>query len=231
MAYWIYDPGHGGVDSGAVGQKGLHEADVNLQLASKAREILIAHGEKVDMTRYSNTTVELSARPAFANAHHCDYFVSFHNNASDNLSVAGTEVHVQGLGGKAEILGKSILSELTQVISPNRGLKVSNLCVNRESNMPSCLIEADFISNANVESRMRTQEWIDKVALAIAKGCLKMVGKSYQPPQPKEPSKPIENDTFYRVVAGSYKDKSNAEEVQKKLKEDGYDAFLVAYKE
>ena len=37
-------------------------------------------------------------------------------------------------------------------------------------------------------------------------------------------------EIFYRVIVGSFKDKFNAEEMQKKLKEKGFDSFLVAYK-
>ena len=98
MSYWILDAGHGGIDPGAIGQNGLHEADINLKLTLKVKEILVANGERVDLIRTNDTTVDLSARPAFANSHGCDYFVSFHNNSTDNRSVSGTEVHVQGLG-------------------------------------------------------------------------------------------------------------------------------------
>lgn len=44
-------------------------------------------------------------------------------------------------------------------------------------------------------------------------------------------SKPpqAENNTMYRVCVGSYSEKENAEEQQRKLKEKGFDSFLVAY--
>ena len=39
-----------------------------------------------------------------------------------------------------------------------------------------------------------------------------------------------ESNLYYRVVAGSYKNKDNAGDMVKELKNKGYSAFIVTYK-
>ena len=47
----VLDPGHGGVETGAVGDNGLRESDLNLAVARLAKAALEARGATVMLTR------------------------------------------------------------------------------------------------------------------------------------------------------------------------------------
>lgn len=79
----VIDPGHGGVDPGAVGRKGLYEKDANLGIAKFLRDYITdSLSIKVIMTRDKDKYLSLKARTNFANRNSADLFVSIHCNAS-----------------------------------------------------------------------------------------------------------------------------------------------------
>lgn len=230
MAKWMGDPGHGGYDPGAIGPTGLAEAQVVLKVMKRWKEIMESSGEEVRLTRKDDTFISLSERARLANEWGATYFVSKHENSCDTESVVGTEVYAFSSGGHGEKLAHCVLSDLTCAgqVSNSRGVKFANFAVLRETNMPAILIEGDFISNRGAESKMKTDVWIEAEARAIARGCLRYIVKDLPQSKLVEHS-PIESSTYFRVVVGSYKERNNAEEVQRKLKEIGVDSFLVAF--
>jgi N-acetylmuramoyl-L-alanine amidase len=90
----VIDPGHGGKDSGARGQRGTEEKDITLKVALKLRDILSRQpGVRVLMTRERDQFVELEDRAKFANGQEADLFVSIHVNSHPQRSVKGIEVY------------------------------------------------------------------------------------------------------------------------------------------
>lgn len=92
----VIDPGHGGKDSGAIGN-GLMEKDIVLQIGSQLAEKLRAQGYTVYMTRSNDTFIELKDRTKFANDKEADLFISVHANSipktSDPLGAQGLETY------------------------------------------------------------------------------------------------------------------------------------------
>jgi N-acetylmuramoyl-L-alanine amidase len=79
----VIDPGHGGVDPGAVGKKGLYEKDVNLAIGKMLRQLVEDSLKiKVIMTRDRDYYLSLKERSNIANRNAADLFVSLHCNAS-----------------------------------------------------------------------------------------------------------------------------------------------------
>src|SRR5690606_13418747 len=76
------DPGHGGSDSGAVGN-GLKEKDLTLAIAKECEKVLKSEyeGVTVKMSRTGDTYPTLSARTNAANSWNADLFISIHINA------------------------------------------------------------------------------------------------------------------------------------------------------
>ncbi|HKT36651.1 MAG TPA: N-acetylmuramoyl-L-alanine amidase [Nitrospira sp.] len=90
----VVDPGHGGRDPGAHGQRGTEEKDITLKVALKLRELLKKDaGVRVLMTRERDVFVELEDRARFANANEADLFVSIHVNSHPQRSIRGIEVY------------------------------------------------------------------------------------------------------------------------------------------
>ena len=87
----VVDPGHGGHDSGAVGN-GYREKDLALQIGLKLGEEL-RKDYNVIMTRTTDVFKTLQERPEMGNVRSADLFVSVHLNSSGSSSASGTEVY------------------------------------------------------------------------------------------------------------------------------------------
>lgn len=92
----VIDPGHGGKDSGAVGN-GFMEKEIVLTVSTQLAERLRAMGYTVHMTRSNDTFIELKDRTKFANDKEADLFISIHANAvpktSDPNAAQGLETY------------------------------------------------------------------------------------------------------------------------------------------
>ena len=87
----VVDPGHGGHDSGAVGN-GYREKDLALQVGLKLGKEL-GKDYNVIMTRTTDIFKTLQERPEIGNVRSADLFVSVHLNSGGNSSASGTEVY------------------------------------------------------------------------------------------------------------------------------------------
>jgi N-acetylmuramoyl-L-alanine amidase len=86
------DPGHGGVDPGAIATTGAYEKDVVFGFADRLRRRLEASGRyRVVLTRDGDIFVPLDERVRLARAAKADLFISIH---ADSISAAP---HVRGL--------------------------------------------------------------------------------------------------------------------------------------
>jgi N-acetylmuramoyl-L-alanine amidase len=75
----VIDPGHGGVDPGAIGVTGVHEKDVVMAMARELRRQLEATGRyKVVMTRERDQIVRLRDRAQIARKNNGELFLSLH---------------------------------------------------------------------------------------------------------------------------------------------------------
>ncbi len=90
----VIDPGHGGVDPGAIGRKGVHEKQVTLAVGLALRTALQKRGRyEVVMTRDRDVFVRLRQRVAMARAAGADLFISLHADSNPVRSVRGASVY------------------------------------------------------------------------------------------------------------------------------------------
>lgn len=85
------DPGHGGIDAGAV-EAGLREADLMLDFAHELTEKLIRAGFEVVLTRRRDEFVGLEARMTEARASKADLLISLHADALPEGQAAGAAI-------------------------------------------------------------------------------------------------------------------------------------------
>lgn len=85
------DPGHGGIDSGAVAE-GLREAALMLDFAHELTEKLIRAGFEVVLTRRKDVFVGLEARMTEARASNADLLISLHADALPEGQAAGAAI-------------------------------------------------------------------------------------------------------------------------------------------
>lgn len=78
----VIDPGHGGLDPGAVGPDGLLEKDVALAVALHLQKLLTETGRySVVLTRNRDIYVPLEQRVRISRQHKADLFISIHGDA------------------------------------------------------------------------------------------------------------------------------------------------------
>ncbi len=90
----VIDPGHGGKDTGAIGQRGTREKNDVLAI-SKKLQILINHqvGFKAVLTRSNDYYLTLRQRLALARRYKADLFVAIHADAFRNHRARGASVY------------------------------------------------------------------------------------------------------------------------------------------
>ncbi|MDF1721774.1 MAG: N-acetylmuramoyl-L-alanine amidase [Minwuia sp.] len=90
----VIDPGHGGVDPGAIGAGGTREKDIVLQVGLELRKALLSMGNyRVVMTRDSDRFVRLGDRVRIARRANADLFVSLHADAAAGRTARGAGVY------------------------------------------------------------------------------------------------------------------------------------------
>lgn len=90
----VIDPGHGGIDPGAIGGSGIHEKEVALEAARHMAERFRATGRyRVVMTREDDVFVRLRDRVALARAAGADLFLSVHADSLADSRVRGSHVY------------------------------------------------------------------------------------------------------------------------------------------
>jgi N-acetylmuramoyl-L-alanine amidase len=88
------DPGHGGIDAGARGRKGLLEKDLTLEMGESLKSVLAKFNDvRVVMTRSDDRFVSLGERVRIARQHGADLFVSIHADSIRLRGVRGASVY------------------------------------------------------------------------------------------------------------------------------------------
>lgn len=91
----VLDPGHGGVDPGAIGKGRTYEKNVVLQIAKKLKKELEARDNvKVYLTRDRDIFVPLKDRVAIAQRKKADLFISIHADAHNDRRIKGGSIYV-----------------------------------------------------------------------------------------------------------------------------------------
>lgn len=146
------DPGHGGTDVGAVGC-GLQEAEMNLDVGARLRDMLLVSGIDVIMTRDTDVFIPLASRTAFANANGVDYFMSVHHNSSNPVATGLETFCYSGANSDAFDLRDKIQEEMVLAWPlKDRGGKTASFYVVKYTNMPSTLSELGFINNCGIDA-------------------------------------------------------------------------------
>lgn len=177
----VIDPGHGGYDTGAIGSNGTREKDITLAVGLKLGKLLEKQNVQVVYTRKtddvswpSNELEDLQARSKISDDFKPDYYVSIHCNSFKSSSAYGTETYSYSYGGKAEKLARDVQSELVGTLGTyDRGMKLGNFYVIRETEAPAILTELAFISNPDEESLLNSDDFQNKCAEAIARAIMK----------------------------------------------------------
>ena len=201
--------GHGGRDPGAVGN-GLHEADLNLQIALACKNELERHGVIVGMSRTKDENDAIDEEIRECNAFDPAVAVDIHNNAGGGDGAEVYHHHIKG--GTSEKLAANILNAIVEYTGQNsRGLKTKlNAAGNdyygfiRSVKAPSVIVECAFIDNKKDIAIIDTAAEQNKMGVAIARGILLTLGVAYKE-QSATPATPALDNTPDAYAADAVK--------------------------
>ncbi len=183
------DPGHGGVDPGAV-YKDIYESDINLEISLKLREVLESNGAIVYMTRDGDYDLsvpntinrkrsDLSRRGNIINKSMCDLYVSIHLNAETSTTWYGAQVFYDDVNEENKKLALIMQKELAAHFKTRRkATKTNEMYLHKRVERPGILIEVGFISNPNERYLLKQNYYQKKLANVISSGIMKYFGVS-----------------------------------------------------
>lgn len=209
----VIDAGHGGVDSGAVGN-GLKEKDITLDLSLNIGKILEEY-IKVIYTREKDEYIGLYNRADIANKAKANIFISIHINSFKDSKANGLETLYYPNSVEGMKLASIIQDKLKLVGFTDRGIKPrGDLVVLNQTNMVAVLVEVGFISNKNDMDILDNKE--DEIVKLIAEGILEYL--EIKPTLEDKPSEWAEEDWIWgiknKITDGTRpKDKATREEV------------------
>ena len=156
----VIDPGHGGIDGGAVAVDGTKESDINLAIALKLRALAEFYALENVMTRQDDSSrssaerysehEDLVSRAEFVNAAENPVLISIHQNCYPTGQPSGPQV-LYAATESSESLGKLTHQNLIGSLYPgNRRVAEPasrKLYVLNHVSCPAILVECGFLSN------------------------------------------------------------------------------------
>ncbi|MDO5402673.1 MAG: N-acetylmuramoyl-L-alanine amidase CwlD [Eubacteriales bacterium] len=182
----VIDSGHGGIDPGKEGRNGVLEKDINLAIAMKLKELLEQSQIRVVMTRTKDEglyeendtnkkAADMKKRCGIINDSGADMVVSIHQNSFQSGLVKGAQVfyYKYSAEGKelAQIMQEKLIEELDN--DNKRVAKEDNtyyLLINTK--IPTVIAECGFLSNDMEAELLVTEEYQQKVAMALYDGII-----------------------------------------------------------
>ena len=187
----VLDAGHGGEDGGASSADGLLEKDLNLALALAMREILLANGINVILTRdsdmllYDRTVnfqgrkkmLDMAARIKITEEAPDAVFVSLHMNTYPHPSCQGVQVWYSENNEASLTLAKTIHSTTQALLQPENDRPVkrsgSSIYLLHHLYCPAVLVECGFLSNHEEAALLGDESYRQQLALTLCMGILR----------------------------------------------------------
>lgn len=162
----LVDPGHGGLDPGAI-SGGVQEKDVVLNVSTLLKSKLEALGADVAMTRHLDETLTLQQRLDASNQLCPDVFVAIHGNSVARQHIRGIETYYYDSRDQklADVFLDTLSSELHEQAKWSRA---RSLFVLDGNNVPATLVEIGYLTNNRTRALLKTAAYQDKVASALA---------------------------------------------------------------
>lgn len=197
----VIDPGHGGVDPGAVGKKGTLEKDINLEVAKRLGYVLSQSGARVVLTREIDTDLsdpeikglrakkrqDLKRRVELAEKHQAEIYLSIHVNSFPSASSKGPQTFYHKGQEESKAIAERIQAELQKHLNTKRVAKgLDGIYINKKTEMPSVTVEIGFMSNAEEEEAMQEPDYQNKIAWSVFAGLVRYFAEN----EPKETTSP-----------------------------------------
>ena len=182
----VIDSGHGGIDPGKKSDDGILEKDVNLAIAFKLKKRLEAAGISVTMTRSdenglyqesdSNKKIaDMKKRCSIIEESNANAVISIHQNSFQSSSVKGAQVFYYKHSAQGKLLAECIQNSFKQNIDETNKREAkadTTYYMLIHTKVPTVIAECGFLSNPEEAQLLVTEEYQEKVALALYNGII-----------------------------------------------------------
>ena len=176
----VIDPGHGGIDSGAVGADGTRESDINLAIGLKLRAMAELYGQDNLLIRQDDTTKcdredysehrDLECRTELTQAQLNPVYISIHQNDYPTGQPSGAQV-IYAAGEGSEELGSLTHANLLRLLYPScrrvAEPATKRLYILSHLECPAILVECGFVSNPTDLENLKKPAYQTSLAAAI----------------------------------------------------------------
>lgn len=181
----VIDAGHGGTDPGSIGYKTkVHEADLNLKLSKMLQEKLKQAGINVVMTRTDEKAMlegagkkwkqeDMRLRKELIKNIRPNMVISIHQNSYTNHSYRGAQVFYDKTSGISKQIADFIQAEFKKDL--NKSIKATSpgdYFMLKCTYAPSVIVECGFLSNAEDEKLLLSEEYQEKIIDCIYRGII-----------------------------------------------------------
>ncbi len=177
----VIDAGHGGIDGGVTGVNyGVVESELNLYMARALREDFENAGFCVVMTRTTSAGLygasysslkktDMLNRKKIIEQADADVVISLHMNKCSLPSRRGAQVFFKPQDDESRRLAERVQDRLNGMEEASRSCitLVGDYYVLNESPCPAILVECGFLSNAEDEKLLLTEEYREKLSYEI----------------------------------------------------------------
>lgn len=185
----VLDAGHGYPDEGAESNNNVSEASINLNIVLKVQNLLEQSNATVVLTRSDEYGIydvdaktikekkisDLKNRVEIGNNSGADIFVSVHLNKIPQEKYWGWQTFFREKDEESIKLAKSIQEALNSSIqkeNKRESLKLEGKYIIDNVHIPIAVVECGFLSNAEEEKLLQTNEYQDKLAWGIYIGIM-----------------------------------------------------------
>ena len=185
----VIDPGHGGLDSGAVGVTGVLEKDVNLSIVLALRDMFEMSGFEVVLTRNEDISIydtgvegirnqkmsDMDNRLEIVQSYPDSIFLCVHQNNFTDPQYFGGQMFYNDNNPNNRTLAQIMQNRFAVLQTGNdREIKLTGdeLYLLKSNKNPSLMIECGFLSNPEEEQKLATREYQQQVAFTIYSGVL-----------------------------------------------------------
>ena len=172
----VLDPGHGGIDTGAAGQRGVTEKEITLPVCLYLKEYLNLSGARVLLTRSDDKELsedfeqDLRLRADLVQRSQATLFLSIHGNSFPAPGEYGAQTFFGDNHSESERLARCIQAELKKLepLGENyREVQSGDFYVLRNSPVPAALVEIGFLSNPAEERLLADPSYQKQLAWHI----------------------------------------------------------------
>lgn len=220
----LIDAGHGGTDPGAMGN-GIREEDFNLKTALYIYNRAKALGIKCGITRTSDITLDPPNRAKLVKNSGFKHCLSCHVNAGGG---DGAEfIHSKFASDKwAQLMKKNILAagqNVRRIFTRTLNSGADYYYMHRETgSVETVIFEMGFADNRLDAEQIKANQY--KYAEAALKGYCEYIGHPYKAPGTATAAAA---KGLWKVQAGAFRDKDNAEQRAAALRSKGFEAALI----